>query len=254
MAKSKPNRGRQASRRRVKALALGRGVFAMFRDGRPYKIELRDIPQIERVVGRPMLIALVQALNAADRLGAFAHLYALNEAHVPSPSLAHRRNTNLIAFLVLGTLYEALDAVRRLRAAGVAAVVGTSCVSWRLLEEIRLRWAKDPTLKIVRHAFAHHLGDPRDIARGLDQYRTGRRVSLFETDGEGKIADSIHPIGLDILMRGVALEVQAFDVSLGHAIRDQRVYARAVQVLFGDIMRVHGVRFLEERLDPLDRL
>jgi hypothetical protein len=200
------------------------------------------------------MIAFIRSFNAAERITALVHLYNLNGEHVVEGRLARTRNGRLLTLLILSTLYEALDALRGLRQGGVERLFGGPCVAWQRLEEIRLRWAKDPTLGTIRNKLGHHLGDVPDIERGLGAYAKGRRLVLFQTEGDGAVADSAFPIALDVLSRGLALDWSKVSASIEAAIRDQRVFAHGVQMVFCAALQRHGVRFSEDgaTLDPAD--
>ena len=243
--------------KRARDVPMGHGVFAtgLTRDGGARRgIELRNLVWLENVLGRPLLIAFIRSFNAAERITALVHLYNLNGEHVAEGRLARARNGRLLTLLILSTLYEALDTVRGLRQGGVERLVGTSCVAWQRLEEIRVRWAKDPTLGIVRNKLGHHLGDVPDIERGLGAFAQGRRLVLFQTEGTGAVADSAFPIALDVLCRGLALDWTKVSASIEAGIRDQRVFAHGVQMVFSAALQRHGVRFSEDgaTLDPAE--
>jgi hypothetical protein len=243
-------------KRRGRDEPMGHGVFAIgLHDGPGARrgVQLRNLPGIERMLGRNLLIAFIRAFNAAERITAFAHLLSLNSEHVDPKSLASGRNWRLLSFLVFGTLYEGLDALRGLRQAGIVRHIPVDCAAWLRLDEMRVRWARNPFLKTARHKFAHHLGDSDDISNGLDAFATGRRVDLFLSEGKGRAADSVFPIGTEILFAGLALDTAATEDDMRAAVVDQRVFSRGVQMLFCQALRTHGVKFSDRNTDPADR-
>lgn len=244
--------------REPRDVALGHGVFAtgLGRDGKGRRgVELRNLPWIEQTLGRDLLIAFIRCFNAAERITSLVHLHNLNDTHVAEGRIARARNGRLLAVLILSTLYEGLDALRGLRKGGIEGIVGASCVAWKRLEEIRVRWAKDPSLGVVRNKLGHHLGDVADIERGLRTFVKGRRLVLFRTEGDGAVADSVFPIALDVLTRALELDWDKLPGSMGTAIKDQRVFAHGVQMVFCAALQANGVSFSEDgaTLDPVDR-
>jgi hypothetical protein len=235
---------KRVQRGRMKTVSLGHGVFAAFKDGKPQRLDLRQVPKLRAMLGNSgeaLLIGFVQAFNAAERLDALFHIFALNSDHTKRGSIARQRNLRLIAVLQYAQLYEALEAIRTISGAGIGAIVGKTFAPWRKLVEMLGRWEKAPLLKLVRNKLGFHVGD-RDIIRaGLSRVAAGKTITVFDTEGDSRF-DSSFPLALEVLLLGAGVEAEAFNNFMDLANIDCFAFGRRVQATFCEALRVLGVR------------
>jgi hypothetical protein len=250
MDRTKRTSTKAARRRRMKSVALNHGVFAVFKDGKPKSVELRLPQKVRAMLGDRLMIGFVQAFNVAERFDSLLHLVKLNAEGVPQGSIAWARNLRLLAFLHYGALYEAIEAMQSLSGGGAKGVVGADYEPWRRLAAMLKRWEKDKILRLLRHQFGHHLGNPDVIKRGLDRLESGKKVVVFDTDGNGLRLDSSYPMALQVLLSGVAIEASDMVVVMNGAHDDYSVFGDLVQRLFWEVLRQKGVRLPSD--DELD--
>jgi hypothetical protein len=237
-------------RREMKLQPFGRGIFAVLRKQRPLRLETRDLPMLRQMLGDNLLVGFVQGFNAAERIDSYMHLLEMNWEVAKKDSVAQVRNLRTIVFAMFGMLYEAMDAIESLHRAGMNGMVEQSFLPWKRLQEMRVRWEKDPMLKRMRHGLGHHLGDDEEIRAGLSRIKPGKRIAVFETDGGSMRMDSAYPIALEVLMRGMNIEDKDFSAFASRAREDQSDLGLCLQTLFAELLRRKSVRFGE--LDEAD--
>jgi hypothetical protein len=76
-----------------------------------------------------------------------------------------RRNLNVLALSLAGTMHEVGEALQDLRKAGVERLVSNAS-AWEPLDSVRKRWHKQPIPSRVRNDLAFHLGDRATYERG----------------------------------------------------------------------------------------
>lgn len=244
MAKRAPGAfGRSKQSKNESAVALGCGVFAIYRKGfeTARRLEVRSLPRLRALLGDMVLVGFVRALNATERLDGFLQLMRLNREHKKVSALAADRNHRLLVFLAFGTLYEAMHALDVLHGAGIKSLVGRDSEAWANLDAMRKRWDRNPMLGVFRHKFAHHLGDNADVLRGLDGLGN-RRLVMFATDGEGNTGDSTFPFAFEAALRGCVPDSAKFVAALEPAVDDQAAFRHSIQVLFASALEAVGVR------------
>ena len=221
--------------------AAGAGVFAVLRDHdkQCVRVEHRQVPALCAEVGNDVVVALIGALNAAERLYALADLTAeLPDEHEMS-RLRRERNLHALHFLTLSALHEGLDAIERMRGAGIERKLGPSCSPWLTLEKIRKRWRRNPMLKNLRNAFGAHLGLD-EIAAGVEKIRHGNTVVFFERDGDNGLLNARHPIVLQTLLLGADIEQSDFERDVTQAMLDAPEFAVSVNNVMAELLRSTG--------------
>jgi hypothetical protein len=236
MAKTKTEQ-----RRRIKRVALGHGVFAVYKDKRPKSVELHTPQVTRRMLGDKLMIGFVRAFNAAERMDAIVDLYLLSTKLAPRITLRRGRNERFLIFLMHALLYEALDAVRALNGA-IREDLG-DFEPWLRLRKMVKRWEGDAILKAFRHQLGHHLGDDDLIVRGLDRLESGAHIVVFDTEGQGVRGDSAYPLALDVLLRGLGIDAADFRKFVDDAQDDLSLFGECVQTVFCEVLRQKGVRF-----------
>jgi hypothetical protein len=236
-----PKKTKADQRRRTKLVPLDHGVFGVFKDGKPRRIEVRLLPKLRRLFGDRLVVGFVQGFVAAERLDALGHLFLLNGGGTRKGSLAFLRNVRTLRWMQLGALYEAAAALKTIGGGGVAGIVGKDFAAWVALAAMKDRWTKDDLLKRIRHDMAHHFGEEDFVRKGLDNLGS-RRVVFFETDSAGEVVNSSYPVVLDVQLAALAAEQTTFIALVERAFRDHLAFSDNLQRLFWEVLRVKGVR------------
>ncbi|HEY1957920.1 MAG TPA: hypothetical protein VGH28_20005, partial [Polyangiaceae bacterium] len=153
-----------------------------------------------RNLSKRLVVGLIGALHAAEKFAALGDMASLEKDGRGKLALfphTHERNVRTLYMFSFATLYEAIDALERLRGAGVAAKVGKDFEAWKGLDEMRKTWSKNRVLAKLRHAFGSHL-DFDEIDDGLDRIKNGHPVVLIDFRDGRRVKDATFPIVLEV--------------------------------------------------------
>jgi hypothetical protein len=247
MAKTETAKAKR--RRRVKEVPLGHGVFARFKDGKPWRLELRQVPKVRALLGDKMMAGFVQAFHAAERHDVLWHFWhlSMNASDSSKHSTARKRDVNVLVLLMYSTLYEALTALRTLNGGGVRRILGKDHAAWNQLSALIGKWEKSDLLKLFRNQLGHHFGDFPFITRGLDKFAPGEPIVVFDTEPHAKGVAHSYPIAQEVLLRGAATEQQDYTAFAVEARSDLMSFGLLMQIVFCDVLRVHGVKLASQQ-------
>ena len=227
---------------------LNEGLFAVIEEGLGWRIESRNIPRLRTLLGDPLVVGFARAFAGAERLDALHHVLHLvnQDGGEARAGTAFTRNFWTIIAMTWGTMREFVDALKKLRRAGVEARLSDK-TAWERLETARKRWSDHPTPIAVRNQLAFHLGDPalyQDALRGWPSEAPLVFVSGDFSGSRSYAKDARHPFALDLLFRGLGVgdkELRAFAEEAGHEHLDA---SRNLQLVFADVLRGAGVDLL----------
>lgn len=217
---------------------VGHGVFVHRRGGNLVALEHRQLGTLSDDLSPAILVPLIGALGAAERLYALADLASIKEEHRGSTTLARERNLHAIHLLALSTMHEAMGALERLRGAGIRGRVGPEFQPWHRLDEMRKRWRQNLLLARIRNALGHHLG-LEEIEKGIAKIPNGSSTFFVELAGP-RLLDVRHPVALRAILAGAEFDQDEFAAGATAAIKDGPRFAVDVQHVMIELLRRTG--------------
>ena len=167
-----------------------------------WRVEIDDVADLDKKLGRPVLEALLGAMVWADRLAALIHFMKLSEAFARDGAVWHR-NVGTAHFLAAGVLRELSTATKRLRRALHAR-------GWYVkddpemtkLRSFELVWDGDRNLIDVRDHAAFHVS-PEKVSAGLTAIiKDGK--PLFVLHGDGSKSLQVYcPLAQEAIFHGL---------------------------------------------------
>jgi hypothetical protein len=229
---------------RARKVPVGGGVFIHERDGQAIAIEHRQLQTLCRALSKRLVVGLIGALHAAEKFAALGDIASMEKDGRGKLALSphtHERNMRTLYMFSFATLYEAIEALERLRGAGIAGKVGKDFEPWKRLDEMRRKWSKNATLAKLRHAFGSHLGFD-EIDAGVARVKSGHPVVLIEHRDSKRIKDATFPVVLEVLLLGAQFEQKDFVATAQQAVRDGAQFGIDIFGVLVELLRVTGAR------------
>ena len=212
-------------------------------DQKRWRIELRNIRQLDEALRRDVLNAFSRCFVHSDRLtSTISCIYASQELN-GRDSVAFERYLNTMVWFTIGTLRELAAAIQALRSAlrrrGRLEPGSESWVALRALED---RWERNEFYRKKRDVAAFHVDD-EVMDRGLDELiKDEKDVPLCHGDSR-KAVDSQLVLGLLALHNGLGLSLNEYGQFLDVVSDDHGAAAEAIQTAFMDAAQASGVPF-----------
>jgi hypothetical protein len=193
-------------RKKKRPFRAPRGAIVQAPDGR-WRIEIDDVADLDRTLGRAVLEALLACLVLSDRLSALAHFIYLCESF-DRDGATWQRNVGTAHYLASGVLRELSHSTKALRSAlyarGWYDKADSRMVELRRFEK---EWDGDRRLIDARDKAAFHLNDGL-MAQGLKTL-AGRRTPLVLLQGDGtKYFQVYTPMGQQVVFDGLGFSDQ----------------------------------------------
>ena len=215
------------------------------KDG-PWRFDLDNPREIEKVLGRNLLLAFMKCFVGVDRLASLRSLYVLNhERKEGRDSHVGQREKWLLLLLIVGTLHELGEALQKLEAA-LKRSGKRDVPSWTKLTRIRRQWNQDPVVRAVRNQLAHHLGDDEVYRRGLDAVAGQPTLQLYLCDspmgGQGTFEGAWNTV-----MLGLGLKAEDYPLLFAKMAADAVELEGVMASLFQEVVKLTGIVVADER-------
>ena len=205
-----------------------------------WKIELRNFPEIEKVLGREVLNAFCRCFVHSDRLTSTISCTYTSEHHHGHDSVAFGRDLTSMVWFTVGTLRELALAIRDARAAlAKRGWLEPESEHWVTLCELEERWENQEFFRTMRNVAAFHV-DPKVIDKGLNELVKYPVIDLAEGQGE-KNVDSTLSLGALALFDGLEMSLDDYGAFIEIVSADHGVVAQAVQTAFAHAAEAAGV-------------
>lgn len=208
---------------------------------------IEDPKGLGDMIGRDVLAAFYKCFVALDRVTSIEHLIFITHQHSTGLALGRKahsveRNYQMLALMLVGTMYELGIALQDLLATKVAANL-TDRTRWKPLDEIRKRWQNDPMANKMRNGFAHHLGDVAAYAQGIDK---SADVVVFQRGTGGGLGKDRFIAPWDALLAGEGIRDEELEPFLQRMSTDHRGLREMLFDFFGTVVRNAGVGYVDE--------
>lgn len=186
-----------------------------------------------------MLVHFAQLFIWADRVESITHLLYVNDVVVRGRAIPHMRNLHFLMWSTVGALYEASEALRLLRGAGIEALIPNSS-TWKELDALRVRWRSREPFKSLRNTGAFH-AETGPISRAMDHFCRRDRRRLLAQSESSKAVDASLALGTELLLAGMGASRHRLRLTIEQLFQDHKTFSDRVRQLFVEVLQAKGL-------------